>query len=121
MPYGGSAQLQYVPDVARAFVQASLSQASGAHVYDLPGEPVHVTQVIEAIASAVPASAGTITFDEMTLPFPAGVDDPALELAIGPLARTSLQDGVFDTIERFAIAALRGSHRRPRLASAFTV
>ncbi len=38
LPYGGSAQLQYVPDVARAFIQASLSQASGAHVYDLAGE-----------------------------------------------------------------------------------
>ena len=83
LPYGGSAQLQYVPDVARAFIQASLSQATGAHVYDLPGEPVHVTQVIEAISSAVPASAGTITFDDVTLPFPAGADDPALEQAIG--------------------------------------
>ena len=102
LPYGGSAQLQYVPDVARAFIQASLSQATGAHVYDLPGAPVHVSEVIEAIASAVPASAGTITFEDVSLPFPAGVDDPALERAIGPLAHTPLQDGVFDTIERFA-------------------
>jgi UDP-glucuronate 4-epimerase len=113
IPYGGSAQLQYVPDVARAFVQASLSQASGAHVYDLPGEPVHIRQVIEAIASAVPASAGAITFDEKTLPFPAGADDPGLERAIGPLARTSLQDGVFDTIQRFATLLSDGRIARP--------
>lgn len=113
LPYGGSAQLQYVPDVARAFIQASLSQATGAHVYDLPGEPVHVTQVIEAISSAVPASAGTITFDDVTLPFPAGADDPALENAIGVLERTPLQDGVFDTIERFASLLTQGRIQAP--------
>jgi UDP-glucuronate 4-epimerase len=113
IPYGGSAQLQYVPDVARAFIQASLSQATGAHVYDLPGEPVHVTQVIEAIASAVPASAGTITYDAASLPFPAGVDDPALENAIGTLSRTGLHDGVFDTIERFATLLADGRIQAP--------
>jgi UDP-glucuronate 4-epimerase len=113
VPYGGSAQLQYVPDVARAFIQASLSQATGAHVYDLPGEPVHITQVIEAISSAVPASAGTITFDDVTLPFPAGADDPALENAIGPLERTPLQEGVFDTIERFARLLSQGRIQAP--------
>jgi hypothetical protein len=82
-------------------------------VYDLPGEPVHVTQVIEAITSAVPASAGTITFDAVTLPFPAGADDPALEDAIGPLMRTPLQDGVFDTITRFASLLAEGRIQAP--------
>jgi nucleoside-diphosphate-sugar epimerase len=113
VPYGGSAQLQYAPDVARAFIQASLSGASGAHVFDLAGEPVHVSQVIEAIASAVPASAGTITFAETTLPFPAAVDDPALETTIGPLSRTPLEEGVFDTIERFATLLAEGRIQPP--------
>jgi UDP-glucuronate 4-epimerase len=108
VPYGGSAQLQYVPDVARAFVQASFAPLSGANVYDLPGEPVHVSQVIDAISSAVPAAAGTIMFDEAPLPFPEGVDDPGLERAIGTLSRTSLQTGVFDTIERFAALLAEG-------------
>jgi UDP-glucuronate 4-epimerase len=108
LPYGGSAQLQYVPDVARAFIQASLSQASGAHVYDLPGAPVHVTDVIAAIASAVPASVGTITYEDVNLPFPAGMDDPALENAIGPLQRTPLHEGVSDTVERFAHLLAQG-------------
>jgi nucleoside-diphosphate-sugar epimerase len=101
VPYGGRAQLQYVPDVARAFVQASLSQATGANVYDLPGEPVHVSQVIEQITDAVPTAAGTITFDGAPLPFPEGNDDRALEQAIGSLSRTTLHDGVHDSIARF--------------------
>jgi UDP-glucuronate 4-epimerase len=113
VPYGGSAQLQYAPDVAQAFIQASLSQAPGAHVFDLAGDPVHVSEVIEAIASAVPASAGTITFEETTLPFPAAVDDPGLEHTIGPLSRTPLTDGVFDTIERFATLLAAGRIRPP--------
>jgi UDP-glucuronate 4-epimerase len=101
LPYGGRSQLQYAPDVARAFVQASLADATGANVYDLAGEPVHVSQVIEEITTAVPTAAGTITFDGSPLPFPEAVDDPALEDAIGRLSRTSLHDGVHDSIERF--------------------
>jgi hypothetical protein len=72
-----------------------------------------VSQVIEAIASAVPASAGTITFEAVSLPFPAGVDDPALENAIGSLMRTPLQDGVFNTIERFASLLAQGRIQAP--------
>jgi UDP-glucuronate 4-epimerase len=113
VPYGGSAQLQYAPDVAQAFIQASLSQAAGAHVFDLAGDSVDVSEVIEAIASVVPASAGTITFEETTLPFPAAVDDPALESTIGPLSRTPLADGVFDTIERFAALLAEGRIEPP--------
>ncbi len=113
VPYGGSAQLQYVPDVARAFVQASFAPLAGAGVFDLPGEPVHVREVIDAISSAVPASAGTITFDESPLPFPEGVDDRAVEDAIGPLSRTSLQRGVVDSIERFAALLAEGRIAAP--------
>jgi nucleoside-diphosphate-sugar epimerase len=102
-----------VPDVARAFVQASFASVSGAGVFDLPGEPVHVRQVIEAIATAVPESAGTITFDESPLPFPEGVDGAALEQAIGELSRTSLQAGVSDTIERFAALLADGRVAAP--------
>jgi UDP-glucuronate 4-epimerase len=101
LPYGGRAQLQYAPDVARAFVQASLADVTGAHVYDLSGEPVHVSQVIEEITANVPTAAGTITFDGAPLSFPEADDDPALAAAIGPLSRTSLRDGVRDSIARF--------------------
>jgi UDP-glucuronate 4-epimerase len=101
VPYSGRAQLQYAPDVARAFVQASLADVSGANVYDLSGETVGVNQVIEEITDAVPTAAGTITFDGAPLSFPEGVDDPALERAIGPLSRTTLHAGVRDAIARF--------------------
>jgi nucleoside-diphosphate-sugar epimerase len=101
VPYSGRAQLQYAPDVARAFVQASLADVDGANVYDLSGETVGVNQVIEEITDAVPTAAGTITFDGAPLSFPEGVDDTALEQAIGPLTRTTLHDGVRDSIARF--------------------
>jgi UDP-glucuronate 4-epimerase len=114
LPYGGSAQLQYVPDVARAFIQASLSPPTGAHVYDLPGEPVHVADLVEAIAAAVPESAGTITYEDTKLPFPAGIDDPALEHAIGPVTRTSLHDGVRETVARFADLLAAGRIEAPK-------
>jgi nucleoside-diphosphate-sugar epimerase len=101
VPYGGRAQLQYVPDVARAFVQAAFAGVSGAEVYDMPGRPVLISDVVEQITTVRPDVAGTITFDGPPLPFPAGNDDPALEQAIGSWQRTSLADGVRDTIDRF--------------------
>jgi UDP-glucuronate 4-epimerase len=113
IPYGGRAQLQHARDVARAFIQASFADVSGAHVYDLPGEPVHVSEVIDAISSAVPSSAGTITFAEAPLPFPEGVDDPALVRSIGPIEQTPLQTGVFDTIERFSALLAEGRIAAP--------
>jgi hypothetical protein len=57
--------------------------------------------VIEEITTSVPTAAGTITFDGPGLSFPEGVDDDALERAIGSLSRTSLHDGVRESIERF--------------------
>jgi len=113
IPYGGRAQLQYARDVARAFIQASFADVSGAHVYDLPGTPVHMADVIDAIIDAVPSAAGTITFDEAPLGFPEGVDDPALERAIGPLATTPLETGVFETVERFAALLAEGRIAAP--------
>jgi UDP-glucuronate 4-epimerase len=113
VPYGGRAQLQYAPDVAHAFVQASLADVTGAHVYDLSGEPVDMSQVIEEITTNVPTAAGTITFDGAPLSFPQADDDPALEAAIGPLSRTSLRDGVRDSIARFTALLADGRVAAP--------
>jgi UDP-glucuronate 4-epimerase len=101
IPYGGRAQLQYVPDVARAFVQAALASIEGAGVYDVPGRPVAIADVVSAITAVRPDAAGTITFDGPPLPFPEGNDDDTLASAIGPLRTTSLHDGVAESIERF--------------------
>jgi UDP-glucuronate 4-epimerase len=99
--YGGRSQLQYAPDVARAFVAASLSGATGASVHNLPGDAVHMAEVVGAIERAVPDAAGTITFDDAPLPFPAAGDASSLAAVAGPLPQTPFPDAVADAIERF--------------------
>jgi UDP-glucuronate 4-epimerase len=101
IPYGGRIQMQYAPDVARAFIEASRTASNGASVHNLAGHPVHMSDVVEAIEAAAPEAAGQITYDDTSLPFPDEVDSSSLTGLIGPSSDTTLSDGVADSIARF--------------------
>jgi UDP-glucuronate 4-epimerase len=101
IPYGGASQLQYGRDVAQAFVAASRADYEGASVHNLSGRRVTMAEVVEAIATAAPESAGSITFDNVLLPFPEEVDGGSFAAVVGSLPETSLADGVRETISRF--------------------
>ena len=102
--YGGTAQYDYAPDVGRAFARAAACTA-GAVAANFPGARAGVSDVVAAIESAAPASAGRITWDDETsLPFPSELEARALEQAVGPLHTTSLAAGVAETVARFRAA-----------------
>jgi UDP-glucuronate 4-epimerase len=101
IPYGGSSQLQHAGDVARAFIAASLSGADGTSVHNLPGPKVAIAEVVEAIAAAAPESAGSIGFDDVSLPFPEEVDSGSFAAIVPGFVGTRLADGVGATITRF--------------------
>jgi nucleoside-diphosphate-sugar epimerase len=101
IPYGGSSQLQLARDVARAFIAASVSGATGAAVHTLPGPRVSVQEVVDAITDAAPGSAGSIAFDDVRLPFPEEADSGSFDELVPGFAVTPLVDGVRTTIERF--------------------
>lgn len=104
IPYGGRAQFQYAPDVAKAFVQAALAEPSSATVHNLRGSACSVAEVIDAIVAACPGAEGSISWTETELAFPPTVDSDGLDDAIGPMNETALAIGVADTIARFRIA-----------------
>jgi UDP-glucuronate 4-epimerase len=104
IPYGGHAQFQYAPDVARAFIQAAMVQAENAAVHNLRGAACSIADVVETIVRVCPEAAGSISSDERALPFPATVDSDGLEEAIGRLDETPLAVAVGETIERFRVA-----------------
>ena len=87
IPYGGGAQFQYAPDVARAFVQAAAVGAETATVHNLRGAACTIADVIDTIVEACPAAAGSISCAQLPLSFPATVDSDGLEDTIGPLSR----------------------------------
>jgi UDP-glucuronate 4-epimerase len=101
IPYGGRFQIQYAPDVARAFIDASRSTGDGASVHNLAGHSVHMRDIVGAIETAAPEAAGRITFDSTLLPFPDEVESDSLTELIGPASDTPVQQGVSDTINRF--------------------
>jgi nucleoside-diphosphate-sugar epimerase len=116
IPYGGTAQYDYAPDVGRAFARAAPAAREGAHVANFPGEPSSITDVVAAIEGAAPDAAGTITWIDEQLPFPESLASGLLEQLIGPFPHTPLSEGVARTIERFR--ELQGSEQASQTSHA---
>jgi UDP-glucuronate 4-epimerase len=108
IPFGGRFDMQFADDVARAFIQAARAPFSGADVFNLRGSVVHVREIVEAIEAEVPAMRGKIGFKDERLAFPEELDDTPLISALGPLPRTSLADGVAQTLATFRKAIADG-------------
>ena len=100
--FGGRTDFQYVADTADAFIRAATSELTGAHVFNLHGETIHVREVVEEIERVRPDARGTVTYAELPLAIPAAMDDAALRKALGAVPATSLADGVGATMALFA-------------------
>jgi nucleoside-diphosphate-sugar epimerase len=108
--FGGRTDYQYVADTADTFIRAATSDLTGAHVFNLHGETVSITDVISEIERVRPEARGTITHEDAPLPIPPEMDDTAIRAALGEIAATPLAEGVRRTMERFAEL-----HRQGRL------
>ena len=103
IPFGGSAQFQYVADAGEAFVRASEARAEGASVHNIDGPVATMLEVIAAIEQAAPEAAGLVTAADEPLPFPPSVDAASfVELVGGPVSRP-LAVGVADSIASFRL------------------
>ena len=92
--FGGSTELHYAPDVARAFVRATRLEDASAEVYDMPGETIHMGEVVAAIRAVVPAA--DVTFTDEPLPFPDELPGRRFDAQVTPPA-----EGIAQTIEHF--------------------
>ncbi len=92
--FGGSTELHYAPDVARAFVRATRIEGASAEVYDMPGESIHMSNVVAAIEAAAPGAA--VTFSDEPLPFPEELPGERFDAPVTPPA-----EGIAQTIEHF--------------------
>jgi UDP-glucuronate 4-epimerase len=97
--YTGTAQYDYAPDVARAFVMAARAEHVGATVYNAPGAVASVDDVVTAIRAVVPDAEVTASGDP--LPFPAELESVGFDRDVAPFPRTSLGVGVAATIAHF--------------------
>jgi UDP-glucuronate 4-epimerase len=99
--YGGRSELQYAPDVAAAFIAAARAPFTGSSVLNVPGVSATMEEIVAEISRVVPESAGRITFEGPSLPFPAELDSSEFAGVVGDIPVTSLADGVAATISHF--------------------
>ena len=101
IPFGGSAQFQYAPDVGEAFLRASDLNYRGASVHNLDGPVASIPELISAIEAVVPESAGCLTAAHEPLPFPPSVDSSSFVQLLRGHAARPLREGVAETISYF--------------------
>ncbi len=111
--FGGSAQMQYAPDVGEAFVRAAELPPAGASVHNLDGPVVAMRRVVELIEAAAPESAGLIGVEGEPLPFPAAVDAASFTALMGGAVTRPVEAGVADAIERFRALLADGRVQPP--------
>ncbi len=106
--YGGRADYEYADDVAKTFIACATVATSGAQVFNVPGQVLHMRDLVAAIETASPRSRGTITFDDTQLPFPEAMDGAPLDGLLGGVPRRPLGDAVAETVALFRAAIAAG-------------
>lgn len=95
IPFGGSAQLQYTPDIGAAFARAAELDYEGASVHDVGGPVVAMADLAAMIDGGLTSAA------DDPLPFPSGVDGSSFAALAGGDMFRPVADGVADAMERF--------------------
>jgi nucleoside-diphosphate-sugar epimerase len=101
VPFTGATDFHYVEDTAAAFLACADRAPRGAHVFNLHGVTAEVERVLELVAREEPGARGKLTCGGAELPIPSELDGAAIERAVPGLPRTSLEDGVRTTMDRF--------------------
>ncbi len=99
--FTGGLDLQYVDDTAKIFLRCAEMDFSGARVYTLRGAVAQIHEFITSLERIVPAARGLIRAEGPHLPIAHDLDDSALVRDLGEVPRTSLDDGIRQTIETF--------------------
>lgn len=102
--FGGSTDFQYVCDTAAAFIACADQMPEGARVFNLHGQTTKVSSIAKLINDlALSADGNLVTFGGPPIPIAPAMNDAAIRNVIGPLQTTAIEDGVRETMERFAV------------------
>ena len=100
--WGGTTDLIYVEDVARAFIRASRATLDRARVYNLHGSTDHAGRRGPDDRDGVAIGQGAHHPRRAAMPFPSALDDTRYQRELGPAPATALVDGVRRTLDEFA-------------------
>jgi len=98
----GHMDLQYVEDVAETFVRCLLSPLEGAHVFNLEGTVITMTDFIGELERAWPGAAKSITAQGPQVPVAYQMDGSQLRTFVTGIPQTPLPIGIRKTLDHFA-------------------
>jgi len=99
--YGGIQDLQFVGDIARAFVQCLTGPYKGPEAYNLRGAVVDIQEFHRALCAVEPTAKDLISVGESQLQIAPNLDDSLLQAHYGPLPPTPLEQGLRKTLTMF--------------------
>jgi nucleoside-diphosphate-sugar epimerase len=99
--FGGWTDFQYVDDVAKTFVLSLERPYSGAKSYNLRGAVVTLKDFHAALATVLPEAAKLVTTGTTQIAIAYDLSDDGLQRDLGPMPKTSLVDGIRETVAIF--------------------
>jgi len=106
--FGGKVSLQYVADVAEAFIESAFKEVEGAKVYNLSGQVAEVSKIVEIINKLVPGSDKLISYSDTPLPVAYNLDDSAFRREVKDIPQTSVEEGLSETLKIYNKLKSRG-------------
>jgi nucleoside-diphosphate-sugar epimerase len=104
----GFMDLQYVEDVADAFLQCLISDLEGAHNFNLSGDIVEIGDFIRMLDELHPGAAKLITANGPHVPIAYKMDDSALREKVPGMRKTPLREGLNRTLDGFERLRIEG-------------
>lgn len=108
----GHMDLQYVEDVAEAFVQCLLSPIEGAHVFNLEGAVVTIEEFIQELERQSPGARELITASGPQVPVAYRMDGSLLATTVPGIPDTGLPGGIRKTLDLFTHLLQTGRLKR---------
>lgn len=99
--FGGWTDFQYVDDVAKTFVNSLERPYTGAKSYNLRGQVVKMADFHAALVRVLPEAAKLVTFGTTQIAIAYDLSDDGLQKDLGPMPKTSLDDGIRETVAIF--------------------
>ncbi len=99
--FGGWTDFQYVDDVAKTFVLSLTRPYKGSKSYNLRGAVVPMTDFLKALVKVLPEADKLVTIGTLQIAIAFDLDDAALQRDLGPMPKTSLEEGIRETVRLF--------------------
>jgi nucleoside-diphosphate-sugar epimerase len=99
--FGGWTDFQYVDDVAKAFILCLERPFQGAKCYNLRGTVTTLADFHRILSQVLPQAERLVTIGSTQIAIAYDLSDEALQRDLGPMPKTSLRDGIEQTVAIF--------------------